>query len=802
MTDRRVMKKPYAKLACLTVVVLSSRWSQAASTVVTPSPTSLSFSYTVDSTTLPASTKLTITLPSTASSSTVISVTPVYPTGTPESEQGWLTVAPASGYGPLALTVLADPTSLPPGSFSATLSVTTDPDVGSVNVPVTLAILNPPANLVVTPGPTTTNFTAASGSTPATLSFTYVTGAAWTSPASELDVSTNGGIIPFNVTVANASASGTSSSTTPVWLRVAPQGAMVPSTQTSGVAVAGASVPIMVSLDQTTVENLLPGSYGGTATFAATSTANGTEQVAVNLVISAGAPAVTSIFPTSIMQAPTVNPLITINGQNFFSTSVVTVAPAGAPANNQCTQTGTPVQVSSTLLSQNIITATISNATTLFANPGSWCICVSNPAPPNAPNQVPACTPTAPTDYTFNVVSSSQVSVSGVSNAASYQQTAMQIGTNSDPVSPGQTSVAPGEIVSIFGENLGPGTPSPATPSATPAVVTSSAPLAATLDTTALATTLQFTVTSGSGSTPVTVNFGSDPNVALGESLANIVAYINQVTTADNLGNMASLSTALGNTYITLTSPTSGSAAGISVTDNTAAELLNLTNGSNVTVSGTSMAFPLQFDGIQVGFQFTNTQTSALTTAYAPIIMVSANQINAMVPMEVVSGIGGGGATLIVQNGSNSAQFNNLVLVNEDPGIFTINNQGFGQAAVLNYNPTTGAYTINSSKNTASLGSTIVIYATGMGTLSTPLQDGVVATTADKVSDPVQVTIGGQPCVVAYAGTSPGSIGGLTQINAIVPPTASTGQAVALTIAGGTAQTARQSQTGVTLAIK
>ena len=799
--DETAMKKPCAKLPVLAAIALSPAWSQTASGP-SPNPSTLTFNYTVNSSTYPASAKLTISLPASQSGSTVISVSPVYAAGTPESQTGWLTVSPDSGHAPLALTVMVNPTGLPPGSFDATLSVDTTPNVGSVTVPVTLAISNPPANLVVSPGATTTNFTAASGSTPDTLSFTYTTGSAWSAPTSELDVSTNGGIIPFNVTAANASSSGTGASATPVWLRVAPEGAVVTSTQTSGVAVSGSSVPIIVSLDQTTVQALLPGSYGGIVTFAATSTANGTQQVAVNLVVSAGPPSISSIFPSSIIQAPAVNPLITINGLNFFSTSVVTLASAGTPSNNQCTQSGTPVQVTSTLVNQTLMTATIANAATLFANPGNWCVCVTNPAPPNSPNQAPACTPTAPIDYTFTVQSSSQVTISSVLNAASFQQTSKQIGTNADPVQSGQTSISPAEIVSVFGQNLGPSTPLPATPAASPAVLTSAAPLSATLNTQALATTLQFSVANTLGSSPVVVNFASDPNVSANEALANIVAYINTETTAANLGNMASLTTASGTTYMTLTSPTSGSSAGITVTNNTAAQLFCFTSGSNVTVSGAAMAFPFQLSGIQAAFQFTNVQTSALTTLYAPIIMVSANQLNLMVPTGIGSAVGGSGATLIVQNGGSSATFPNLAVVNENPGIFTFTGQGTGQAAILNYDATTGAYTINSSKNTATLGSTIVIYATGLGTLTTPIPDGVVAPSADKVTDPVQVTIAGQPSVVAYAGTSPGSIAGLTQINAIVPPTVSTGQAVPITIAGGTAQTARQSQAGVTLAIK
>jgi uncharacterized protein (TIGR03437 family) len=95
-----------------------------------------------------------------------------------------------------------------------------------------------------------------------------------------------------------------------------------------------------------------------------------------------------------------------------------------------------------------------------------------------------------------------------------------------------------------------------------------------------------------------------------------------------------------------------------------------------------------------------------------------------------------------------------------------------------------------------------VIYATGMGTLVSPLADGVIAEASDEVSDPVQVTIGGQPSVVSYAGAAGGSVAGLIQINAIIPPTISTGTAVSLSIAGGTAATARESQAGVTVAVK
>jgi uncharacterized protein (TIGR03437 family) len=184
--------------------------------------------------------------------------------------------------------------------------------------------------------------------------------------------------------------------------------------------------------------------------------------------------------------------------------------------------------------------------------------------------------------------------------------------------------------------------------------------------------------------------------------------------------------------------------------------------------------------------------------------MLSNNQINAVVPFEVsaVVATAFSSVSVVVWDGAAFSNTFPLIVVGEDPGIFTLAGLGTGQGAILNYDPASGSYTINSTKNAAARGSTIVIYATGLGGLVATLADGVIAEASDKVIDPVQVTIAGQPSVVSYAGAAGGSVAGLIQINAIIPPTISAGTAVSLTIAGGTAATARQSQPGVTLAVK
>jgi uncharacterized protein (TIGR03437 family) len=156
-----------------------------------------------------------------------------------------------------------------------------------------------------------------------------------------------------------------------------------------------------------------------------------------------------------------------------------------------------------------------------------------------------------------------------------------------------------------------------------------------------------------------------------------------------------------------------------------------------------------------------------------------------------------------VRNGLASTLQFPVTIVFADPGVFTFGGLGQGQAAVLNYDSATGSYTLNSTKNAAAKGSTISIYATGLGDLATALPNGAVADSAVTLSNATcRVDIDGQPAVVAYAGTSPGAVAGLVQINAIVPPTVRSGAAIPLTVSVGSATAARRSQVGVTLAVK
>jgi uncharacterized protein (TIGR03437 family) len=633
-------------------LVLSAGWIYGQSTGPTATPGSLSFSYQINSSTYPAAAKVTVSLPASVAS---LPLTVTF-NSTP---QGWLTVTPGSGYAPLALSVVVNPTSMSPGSYVGIITVNTTPASSNpAVVSVNLLISNPPSTLLVTSS--SSNYTPpASGTSSPTLTFTYTTGTAGAQPvSSELDVSSNGGIIPFNVTAANVS------SKTAVWLRVSTSN-QLPTLQTSGVALSGSYVPIVVTPDLATLQTLNPGSYGGSVTVAATNTANGSAVVLVNLVVSAGPPVLNSIFPSSVIAAPVVNPIITVYGDNFFSTSVVTLQQGDNP----------PVTLPSTLLSRQVLQSTVNSG--YLASPGVWTLAVTNPAPPNNPSQAPVTT-------LFIVSDPSVPLITSVVNAASYLPTAIWTGANPNPVAIGTSTVSPREIISIFGQNLGP-------------------------------------------SSVVTAN-----------------------------------------------------------------------------PAGSPQAFPNILNGIQVAFFIGNN-----TLVYAPIIMVSNNQINAVVPVAVAAVINTTNPAVSVQvlntntTPAAATQPFNVMVIQEDPGTFTFGGLGQGQAAVLDYDNTSQTYSINSAKNAAARGSTILIYATGMGDLAIPVADGVVASAAAALADnTVRVDIAGQPAVVSYAGAAPGAVAGLVQINAIIPPTVSTGAAVSLTVSVGAATTSRRSQPSVTISVK
>jgi uncharacterized protein (TIGR03437 family) len=183
----------------------------------------------------------------------------------------------------------------------------------------------------------------------------------------------------------------------------------------------------------------------------------------------------------------------------------------------------------------------------------------------------------------------------------------------------------------------------------------------------------------------------------------------------------------------------------------------------------------------------------------APIILAQAGQVNAVVPFNMTPA--SGMKMRATYNGVTSATYT-VDGVSADPGVFTVDSSGRGQAAVLNYNSQNATYSLNSATNPAAKGSIILIYATGGGqTAILPSPEGQVVGVSTPLPELIQtttVTIGADTISPEYAGAVPTAIAGLVQINATIPLTARTNKATPLLVTVG----GRTSQAGVTIAVK
>ena len=66
--------------------------------------------------------------------------------------------------------------------------------------------------------------------------------------------------------------------------------------------------------------------------------------------------------------------------------------------------------------------------------------------------------------------------------------------------------------------------------------------------------------------------------------------------------------------------------------------------------------------------------------------------------------------------------------------------------------------------------SVLTFYVDGAGLLTPALPDGsIAAQPLAKPVLPVSVTIGGKPATILYAGSAPGLVAGIIQVNCIVP---------------------------------
>ena len=228
------------------------------------------------------------------------------------------------------------------------------------------------------------------------------------------------------------------------------------------------------------------------------------------------------------------------------------------------------------------------------------------------------------------------------------------------------------------------------------------------------------------------------------------------------------------------TIPTPAGAPAIISTLNAASYVAPVVAGSIASVFGNNLAIgqassmaplPLPTTLAQSGF--------AIGGHAAPLYFAMATQVNAQVPWELA----GQSQTSIVATVNGVVSNNQIVpLAAFAPGIFTTNSTGSGQGAIL-VAPTAQ---LAAPGSPASRGGYISIFCTGLGAVTNQPATGAAALITPlsyTLATPI-VTIGGLGSVVSYSGLAP-DFAGLYQVNAIVPPGVSPGNAVTVVISMG-----------------
>jgi uncharacterized protein (TIGR03437 family) len=171
----------------------------------------------------------------------------------------------------------------------------------------------------------------------------------------------------------------------------------------------------------------------------------------------------------------------------------------------------------------------------------------------------------------------------------------------------------------------------------------------------------------------------------------------------------------------------------------------------------------------------------------APILFASASQTGVVVPYEIT---GSATASVVVSYRGQTTPAFSIPVAASAPGLFTLAENGSGEVVALNQDGS-----VNGPANAAARGSVVALFATGDGVESPVPLDGVVE--GDFIHLPVlsvSATVGGQAAPVLFAGSAPGLLSGVLQVEVMIPATVAPGAlSVVLTI--GSASTSQENAT-------
>lgn len=150
----------------------------------------------------------------------------------------------------------------------------------------------------------------------------------------------------------------------------------------------------------------------------------------------------------------------------------------------------------------------------------------------------------------------------------------------------------------------------------------------------------------------------------------------------------------------------------------------------------------------------------------APLLYMSAQQINAVIPYEGLAI--GGTATIEVISGANRYTSTSAVRAGAVE-LFTLDGSGDGPAVALNQDGS-----VNTAANPAAPGSIVVLYGTGIGATTPASVTGAVAplTGPGALAQPLakaSAWVNNAPATLLYGGAAPGLINGAAQFNVVLP---------------------------------
>jgi uncharacterized protein (TIGR03437 family) len=212
----------------------------------------------------------------------------------------------------------------------------------------------------------------------------------------------------------------------------------------------------------------------------------------------------------------------------------------------------------------------------------------------------------------------------------------------------------------------------------------------------------------------------------------------------------------------------------------------NMTDGSSVLFSsfGPDGKLVTTLAGAQV----------TINGEAAPMFYATPGQLGIQIPVDIT----GSSATIEVSVAGKTSAAENIPIALVAPGLFSTDQNGHGQGAILIANTNTLVAPTGSipgrDSRPAKPGDFITIFCTGLGALTPSLATGQKGTNNTTVDTP-SVTIDGNPATLEFSGIAPGFVG-LDQVNVQVPAGTRTANdiPVVLTIGG------KQSNT-VTIAV-